>query len=95
MDEKRDKDRREVVSKEEFDRRVKAAAWDEMDRLPYPTHQWMFGSLLHHRHIDPPRDMLKVNELEEKLRRMEEEREQGIYGPKQSRWWHAFWPFGR
>jgi hypothetical protein len=88
---------REVVSKEEFDRRVKAAAWDEMDRMPHPLHHWTMGSMFRwrRRNREQQQDPLKMGELEAKLRRREEEREQRLYGPKQSRWWHALWPFGR
>ena len=82
---------REVVSKEEFDRRVKAAAWDEMDRLPRGSIQ-PFGGMWHLRRR-LPKAPARTDELEAKLRRIEEERDYDRYRPRSSRWWHAIWPF--
>jgi hypothetical protein len=84
---------REPVSADEFGRRIRAAAWDEMDKQPHPTMQMLYGGAASNRLRKQPTVDPRTDELEAKLRAMDEEREDRLYRPRQSRWWHWFWPF--
>jgi hypothetical protein len=84
---------REVVSPDELGRRIRAAAWDEMDKQPHPTLQMFYGGAAANRLRKTRKVDARTDELEAKLRAMEDERDDRLYRPRQSRWYHSFWPF--
>lgn len=95
MDDRQQPPQREYVSKDELDRRIQAAAWDEMDRVPHPATQFLVGGFfsVHGRDRRLQSTDMKVDELEAKLRERERTREERLYRPRETRWWHSLWPF--
>lgn len=81
-------------SDEDIGRRAQEAAWEALDDYRFRIGSTMASGGLVGLPRRPKIDM-KLDELEAKLRERELRREEAAYRPKRSRWWHAFWPFGR